>query len=182
MSEMSAAEARAELDRLNVRVNETKQAYASARNGADRAWEAGKEVAAPLAEHYHRKLTRQAHDTKPEAPRRLTRDLLRRIEDRNLLVEPLDPARPAAGLKIVDPGPARRLQEAQDEAAAARAERGAFQAETRALLDEASAREKMAAVTDALAGTDPDALRNALAELEPAGPGTFTTDDLQVLR
>lgn len=182
MTSITAPEAQAELDRLTARVQETKEAYADARNAAERTWEAGQDVAAQLAAHHHRKLTRQPHSADPAEPRRLTVDLLRRIENEDLLLEPLDPARPAAGLKIVDPRPVRRLQEAQDEATAARAERGAFQAECRALLDEASARAKVTRVTEALDGSDPGALRDALSELDPTGPGPLTTDDLQVLR
>jgi len=53
-----------------------------------------------------------------------------------LILKPIDPLRPAAGLQVVDLGPHKARQDAQDEANVARAERDAFVADCQSLLEE----------------------------------------------
>jgi len=180
VTNLTPAWARAELDGLTARVEETREAYRRATDAVQRAWETARDVAADLAEHHHRVLTRQAHNTDPDVPRRLTLAVLRRIEDEELLLEPFDPARPAAGLKIVNPWPVRAQMEAHDEATAARAALDSFAQECRALLEEDTAREQVARVRTALDDSDPAELRDALAALPQADPrsAALTTDDL----
>jgi len=179
VSDPTATEAKTELDRLDALVEKTHDEYVKATGEVRRAWKPSRDVAASLAEHY--KPLRGQGDADKDTARKLTVDVLRRIEKDDLLLEPLDPLRPAAGLKIVDPRPYRAQQEAHDAATAARNERDSFAVECRALLETAAARDAVDRVKDALDGEDPDVLREALAGVgvgDPTEPTALTTKDL----
>jgi len=180
-SKPSPAEARIELDRLDARVDETKEAYVEARDATGRAWVTSRDVAIPLAEYHSKRRPGQPRDLSNAEPRRLTLDLLSKIDQEDLILEPLDPSRPAAGLRIVDPRPYRSLAEARDEATAARCARDAFVHDCRGLLEEAAGQEAIARIKRALDCDEPDALRDALTAVGvgcATGTSAMTTEDL----
>jgi len=82
-----------------------------------------------------------------------------------LILKPIDPLRSAAGLQVVDLGPHKARQDAQDEANVARAERDAFVADCQSLLEEAAAREAADTVRRAIKGEDPVSLKDALVAI-----------------
>ena len=88
MSDPTAAEAKTELDRLDALVEKTRGEYVKATGEVRRAWETSRDVAASLAEHY--KPLRGQGDADKDAARKLTVDVLRRIEKDGLLLKPLD--------------------------------------------------------------------------------------------
>jgi len=178
---MTPEEATARLEQLEARAAEGQCRYSEALAATRVAQQTGAEVAGPLAA-YHAEVLHRQRDADGDEARRLTLEVLLRITDDGLLLEPLDPTVPARGLRVVDPGPARALEDASSAADAARVERDTFKAEVKDLLEEADARTRMSRVRDALDGEDPAALRDALAQLPAADPATpasvLTTDDL----
>lgn len=178
---MTAETAKARLAELTAQAEGAAGRYCDALAAVERAWEVGRDLAEPLAQYYADVQYRRRESDAKEA-RRLTLDLLERVERDGVLLEPLNPARPAMGLRVVDPRFERELAEAQKAANAARVERDRFADEAVALLKEAADREKMARVKTALEAEDPDALRDALAALEGgedgSGRNVLTTDDL----
>ena len=140
----------------------TEQAVHDARDALRRDWYAALEEPRALAEHFkwRRHVNVREHD---EKARELSLGLLERIRSEDLFLEPIEPGRPAVGLRIVDPRPQRAYEKAQAIADQALRERDAFAEEYEPMLRAAEAKESMRDVQVALKGTDPDALREALA-------------------
>jgi hypothetical protein len=178
---MTPDEAAARLEKLEACAAEGQRRYSEALAATRVAQQTGAEVAGPLAAYHAEVLHRRRDDDGDEA-RRLTLEVLLRITDDDLLLEPLDPTVPARGLRVVDPGPARALEEASSAADAARVERDTFKAEAKDLLEEADARTRMSRVRNALDGESPAELREAIAELGAQGDRSrrrvLTSDDL----
>lgn len=175
---MTVKEARAELARLDARVTETANGYRAAKSAVREAWTTGRDLATELANH-HKRRPGQVRDVGNADARKLTLDLVQRVSEcDDLILQPIDPHRPALGLKIVDDRPARALAEAQDDATAARSERDAFAADCRVLLEEAAKRDAVDRVKEALNGKDPDALRDALVGVGVGNDGRATTNAL----
>lgn len=88
------------------------------------------------------------------------------------------PARPAAGVRFVDPRIGEQLDEAEADANRAQLARDSFAAEHRHLIEAQEGREQMQRIKDALDGENPAALQAALRGIEKRGPGPLTTHDL----
>lgn len=178
---MTLEEATARLEKLEACAAEGQRRYSESLAATRAAQQTGAEVAGPLAA-YHAEVLHRQRDADADEARRLTLEVLLRITDDGLLLEPVDPTVPARGLRVVDPGPARALEAASSAADAARVERDTFKAEVQDLLEEADARKRMGRVRDALDGESPAELREAIAELgaqasQPRRP-VLTTADL----
>ena len=91
-----------ELAVLDARVHEAEARYRDARLAVDRVWEVGNAVLRPLADYYRDVNFRRREPDEAEA-HRLTRELLERVVREGLELLPLDPGRPAAGVKAHDP-------------------------------------------------------------------------------
>jgi len=122
---MTPEEATARLEQLEACAAEGQRRYSEALAATRVAQQTGAEVAGPLAA-YHAEVLHRQRDADGDEARRLTLEVLLRITDDGLLLEPLDPTVPARGLRVVDPGPARALEDASSAADAARAERDTF--------------------------------------------------------
>jgi len=179
---MNATQARVKLDILEARVVEAKQRYRDARERHLRTSRDGPDVADQLGRRHAAALHRQAARPSVEEEQAMTRAVLDRIRDDGLVLEPLDPRRPRAGLRVVDPTPALEEARAQAEANRARAERDDFANRVAHLLKKDDDRRKMQAIQDALEGEDPAVLRDALAAALPGhaetSESTLTTEDL----
>lgn len=158
---LSLAMAQRQAGILNDLVESKDEAFREAKSALGREWQTARDETAPLAEHAKRRRREggRGHD---ETARVLTLDFLDRVRSEDLIIEPLDPARPAAGLRIVDVRPQRAYEDARAVADQARRERDEFAAEYGAMLAEAEAKAAVREVQTALKGPDPEALREAL--------------------
>ena len=140
----------------------TEQAVHDARAALRRDWYASRDEPHALAEHFKRRrgVDVREHD---EKARELTLGLLERIRSQDLYLEPIEPGRPAVGLRIVDPRPQRAYEKAQAIADQALRERDAFAEEYGKMLRDAQDKADIREVQVALKGSDPGALRDALA-------------------
>jgi hypothetical protein len=135
----------------------------------------------PLTRYHAAVLHKQRQPDASEA-RKLSLELLRRIRQERLELEPIDPYRPAAGLRIANPKPAQDLIAAEKVAAVARRARDEFATEHDELLAQHANRATMGRVRQALDADDPAILRAALNDLpEPARApeNVLRTTDLQ---
>ncbi len=178
---MTADDARAKLEALDARVQKLSLKWRNAKYAADHAWETARDVAQEAADYYAGlQFRRSKHH--PEDEYNITARLLKAIDDRGLRLVPLDPKRPAAGLRVVDPRPAVALKEAERALNRACRLRNEFAAKHTDLLAHDEAKRAVDRVNDALHGDDPHALREALESLpqKPARPpeNTLTTADL----
>ncbi len=127
---MTPEEATARLDELEVCAAEGQRRYSDALAATRAAQQTGADLAGPLAA-YHAEVLHRQRDADADEARRLTLELILRTNDDGLLLEPLDPTVPARGLRVVDPGPARALEDAKRAADAARVERDASRPRSR---------------------------------------------------
>lgn len=177
---MTPDEAREHLEALEHRAEAAKARSRWSRQLAEKARnEDGGDVVSTLAK-YHADVLYRRRAADPAEPRRLTVELARRLLDDELVVEPLDCARPAAGVRIYDPRPAREAEADRQAAEAARRDLDAFRLEAAALLKEAEERQAMDRVRDALGTNDPTALAEAMRDLPAARPRAtvLRTEDL----
>lgn len=175
---MSVAAIRAELARLNQRVENAAVALSAARDAAQHPWTPAVEVLDGLG-GYAAAVAYKRREADPAVARALTLDALAEIEERGLAFELIDPDRPAAGLRLVDPSLAAAMFEAQAAARAATADRDRFAQLHAAELRAAENAERVADLRAALDGSDPAAVAAALAGLTGRGPGALTTSDLR---
>jgi hypothetical protein len=158
---MTPEEATKKLAALTATADDAAARYDEARSAARRSWEAALEVMGPLT-RYHAAVLHRQRQPDPSEARRLSLELLRRIRQERLQLEPIDPYRPAAGLRIANPKPAQHLIAAEKVATEARRSREEFAIEHAELLAEDANRTTMGRVRDALDADDPARLRAAL--------------------
>ncbi len=163
---LKIATQKAELLKEHLRT--TEQAVHDARAALRRDWYASRDEPHALAEHFKRRrgVDVREHD---EKARELSLGLLERIRSEDLFLEPIDPARPAVGLRIVDPRPRRAYEKAQAIAEQAHREHDEFAEEYGKMLRDAQDKADIREVQVALKGSDPDALREALAGIGVGG-------------
>jgi hypothetical protein len=170
---VNTSEIEAELARRQEAYGAAKQRLDAARTANRLAWQVGRDVAAEVVEYHRAVLHRQREDDPAEA-RRLTLHVLERVKRDELVLEPVDPHRPAAGLRIVDPSRARELADAERAASEARLARDRFAQVHAEALRRASDQEAMERLRRTLDGDDPVAARAALQRLGREEPGEAT--------
>jgi hypothetical protein len=176
---MNATQIRHKLAGLDERLADARERVQHLRAEARAYWKVPDAVLAELGD-YHRDVLVRRRAADPAEARRLSRELCERVIRDGLVIEPTDPCRPAAGLRVTDPSRLAAAEAAQTVATEVQRERDELAARHAELLDRDAKRTRMAAIRDALQGDDPDALRAALLDAEDHGPGALTTADLEL--
>jgi hypothetical protein len=154
-----------ELARLRADAESASARLSEARRRQERDYHvAAREVTAKLVSYRDAILHRSPDSTpeadRPERERELTRNFTEAIEKRGLVLWALGNG---GGVSIIDPSIDREFEEANRALTeAARAVNG-FESEHREKLEAERKRSEMERVREALAGDDPDVVREALA-------------------
>lgn len=178
---MTPEQAKDKLVQLNDEAAEAAAAYRAAkeRKSSAHAWDAVLDATAPLRDAHVKNIFRGGPD--PDEARRLTLDFIRHIEDEGLVIEPIDPYAPAAGVRVVDPRPVGALMTAEAESRRAARARDDFAREHAALLREHEDRQLMDRVQAALRNGSPSEFAAAIRNLpDPAEerPTALRTEDI----
>jgi hypothetical protein len=173
---MTADQLKKRLGQLERQAAEAKVAWRSARDALREDQTTTHRLFAPLRSLGCRPAT--------DDVRRVSAQIAQRIIDGRLVLVPLDPFRPAAGVRASDPERAEREESARVAAQRAQERLDHFRtnhAEELLRVDELN---RVRAVRDAVAGDDLPALQDALAAIgtRQTRPTAFTTDDLTTPR
>lgn len=159
-----AEEVREELERLNTEVAKAKVRYNAAGAAAvTGGWEPMLRATKALGD-YHRAVHTKQRTADADLERDLTLHLVQKVERDGLVLAPLDPMRPAAGLRIIDPSLAEEVHAAREAVQAATRERDAYAREHAELLKRAEARRAMQELRESLLGDDPGDFARAVQD------------------
>ena len=157
MSELSAADRLAELD---VAVEEASARVKLARHRREREYGVSADATADLTA-YRDGVQYRRREPDVDEQRRLTQELFDRVTANGYVLEAVGGG---AGVLIVrDPAVMRELEEATEALSEIKRERRAFAAEHADEIDAERRAADAQAIRDAIAGDDPDAVREALA-------------------
>lgn len=160
MPETDALSAADRLAVLEVAVSDADDRYREARRRVEREWSVTAETTDDLSQ-YRDDVQFKRRESSIEDQLRLTRELFERIEDRGLVLEASGGGR---GLLIVrDPSLVQEAEDARVAVNDAKRELSAFRAEHDGAIEAERKRVEAEAIREALAGDDPDKLREALA-------------------
>ena len=124
------------------------------------------EAAAPLAKYWRQHgagTVGDVHGEHRQAVEDMTAELVRRVQEDGLILLPVNPAFPAAGVRVYDPSRRDALADAEATLAEARADLATFKSKNADALRAERDAEEHQRLRDAIDSADPAALRDALA-------------------